>query len=121
MTNKKSQRVIAAGCELFLCSRCDVDGAGGEFDPGHFFVLKIASSSLRNPILLPVPRCTLSSSKHSQMPLTTVTFLRSSVSSHSRGCPKPQGQQRGNCNSSQFQMRTLRYSLRRVSPLDSVN
>src|SRR6266481_590575 len=49
------------------------------------------------------------------------TFLRSSVSSHCRGCPKPQGQQRGNCNSSQFQMRTLRYSLRRVSPLDSVN
>ena len=32
-----------------------------------------------------------------------------------------QGQQRGNCNSSPFQMRTLRYSLRRVSPLDSVN
>ena len=49
------------------------------------------------------------------------TFLRTSVSSHCRGCPKPQGQQRGNCNSSQFQMRTLRYSLRRVSPLDSVN
>jgi hypothetical protein len=49
------------------------------------------------------------------------TFLRSSVSSHCRGCPNPQGQQRGNCNSSQFQMRTLRYSLRRVSPLDSVN
>jgi hypothetical protein len=54
-------------------------------------------------------------------PVAEPTFLRSSVSSHCRGCPKPQGQQRGNCNSSQFQMRTLRYSLRRVSPLDSVN
>ena len=49
------------------------------------------------------------------------TFLRRSASSHCRGRPKRQGQQRGNCNSTQFQMRTLRYSLRRVSPLDSVN
>jgi hypothetical protein len=32
-----------------------------------------------------------------------------------------QGQQGGNCNSNPFQMRTLRYSLRRVRPLDSVN
>ena len=31
------------------------------------------------------------------------------------------GQQRGNRNSSLLHMRTLRYSLRRVSPLDSVN
>ena len=31
------------------------------------------------------------------------------------------GQQEGNCDSGRFQSRTLRYSLRRVSPLDSVN
>jgi hypothetical protein len=38
------------------------------------------------------------------------------------GCMAPlQGHQRGNGNSRPFQLRTLRYSLRRVSPLDSVN
>jgi len=33
----------------------------------------------------------------------------------------PQGQREGNYGSVAFQIRTLRYSLRRVSPLDSVN
>src|SRR5208282_3484839 len=34
---------------------------------------------------------------------------------------RPQGQQEGNYDSDRFQTRTLRYSLRRVSPLDYVN
>jgi hypothetical protein len=33
----------------------------------------------------------------------------------------PQGQEKGNCDSDRFRIGTLRYSLRRVSPLDSVN
>ena len=33
----------------------------------------------------------------------------------------PKGQREGNYDSDRFQTRTLRYSLRRVSPLDSVN
>jgi hypothetical protein len=34
---------------------------------------------------------------------------------------RPQGQREGSYDSDRFQTRTLRYSLRRVSPLDSVN
>ena len=34
---------------------------------------------------------------------------------------RPQGQKKGNYDSDGFQARTLHYSLRRVSPLDSVN
>jgi predicted component of type VI protein secretion system len=34
---------------------------------------------------------------------------------------RAQGQREGNYDSDRFQIRTLRYSLRRVSPLDSVN
>src|SRR5208337_1613677 len=34
---------------------------------------------------------------------------------------RPQGQREGNYDSDRFHTRTLRYSLRRVSPLDSVN
>jgi len=34
---------------------------------------------------------------------------------------QPQGQNKGNYDSDRFQTRTLRYSLRRASPLDSVN
>jgi hypothetical protein len=34
---------------------------------------------------------------------------------------QPQGQEKGNYDSDRFHIRTLRYSLRRVSPLDSVN
>jgi hypothetical protein len=34
---------------------------------------------------------------------------------------QPQGQKKGNYDSDRFQTQTLRYSLRRVSPLDSVN
>ena len=34
---------------------------------------------------------------------------------------QPQGQKKGNCDSDRFHIRTLGYSLRRVSPLDSVN
>ena len=34
---------------------------------------------------------------------------------------RPQGQREGNYDSDRFQTRTLRYSLRRVSPLDSID
>jgi hypothetical protein len=53
---------------------------------------------------------------HSRQDRTT-----SDVRWTSMTAPSLRGQHRGNCSSPELQMRTLRYSLRRVSPLDSVN
>ncbi len=67
--------------------------------------------SLRQPIS---PLC----AKHLTLPSMAA---RTVPSNRTEKSARPQGQYEGNCDSEGFLMVTLRYSLRRVSPLDSVN